>query len=61
MDWPIMIRLRFNKALPPTAYSSVRCVRSSLRSLRFLRRVSLSLGGTTALGALHENLGLHCC
>ena len=32
-----------NKALHPTAYSSVRCVRSSLRSLRFRRRVSLSL------------------
>jgi hypothetical protein len=30
-----------NKALHPTAYSFVRCGRSSLRSLRFRRRVSL--------------------
>ena len=30
-----------NKALHSTAYSSIRCVRSSLRSLRFRRRVSL--------------------
>ena len=32
---------RPNKALHPTAYSSVRFGRSSLRSLRFRRRVSL--------------------
>ena len=33
--------LQHNKALHPTAYSFVPCARSSLRSLRFRRRVSL--------------------
>ena len=36
-------QLRPNKALHPTAYSSIRFVRSSLHSFRFRRRVSLSL------------------
>ena len=37
-------QLRPNKALHPTAYSSVHFARASLHSLRFRRRVSLSLG-----------------
>ena len=43
---------RQNKALHPTAYSSIHFVRrsSSLHSLRFRRRVSLSLGRSARLG-----------
>ena len=37
-----------NKALHPTAYSSVPCARASLRSLRFRRRVSLVVAAQRA-------------